>query len=129
MSKLAIVDERSVVKAPPGSGITVEDMAVLAPLGCGYLTGAGTVFNVLKPKRTSRFVVLGMGAVGLAAMMAARSQGVETVIAIDIVDAKLKLAKALGASYTLNTRVYRTLHRGCWIYSRMALTVFLIRLG
>jgi hypothetical protein len=34
------------VKSPPGSGVTVEDMAVLAPLGCGYLTGAGTVFNV-----------------------------------------------------------------------------------
>ncbi|OQE43041.1 hypothetical protein PENCOP_c003G06260 [Penicillium coprophilum] len=112
MSKLAVVDERSVVKSPPGSGVTVEDMAILAPLGCGYLTGAGTVFNVLKPQPTSRFAVLGMGAVGLAAMMAARSQGVETIIAVDIVDAKLELAKSLGASHTLNTKSVSDLAQG-----------------
>ncbi|KAJ5138487.1 Polyketide synthase enoylreductase [Penicillium bovifimosum] len=112
MSKLAVVDERSVVRSPSGSGITIEDMAVLAPLGCGYLTGAGTVFNVLKPKPSSRFAVLGMGAVGLAAMMAARSLGVETVIAVDIVDAKLELAKSLGASHTLNTKTVSDLAQG-----------------
>ncbi|KAK4865163.1 hypothetical protein LT330_001786 [Penicillium expansum] len=112
MSKLAVVDERSVVKSPSRSGITVEDMAVLAPLGCGYLTGAGTVFNVLKPTPTSRFAVLGMGAVGLAAMLAARSQGVETIIAVDIVDAKLELAKSLGASHTLNTKSVSDLAQG-----------------
>jgi Zn-dependent alcohol dehydrogenase len=104
MSKLAIVTGNSVVKATPDSGVTIEDMAVLAPLGCGYLTGAGTVFNVLKPNPKSRFVVLGMGAVGLAALLAARSQGVENIIAVDIVDAKLELAKSLGASHTLNTK-------------------------
>ncbi|KAJ6149202.1 Polyketide synthase enoylreductase [Penicillium samsonianum] len=112
MSKLAVVDERSVVKSPSGSGVTVEDMAVLAPLGCGYLTGAGTVFNVLKPTPKSSFAVLGMGAVGVAAMLAARSLGVETVIAVDIVDAKLELAKALGASHTLNTRSVSDLAQG-----------------
>lgn len=112
MSKLAVVDERSVVKSPSTSGITIEDMAVLAPLGCGYLTGAGTVFNVLKPKPTSRFAVFGMGAVGLAALMAARALGVENVIAVDIVDAKLELAKSLGASHTLNTKGVSDLAQG-----------------
>ncbi|KAJ6088710.1 Polyketide synthase enoylreductase [Penicillium sp. IBT 16267x] len=104
LSKLAIVAETSVVKVPSSSGLSDADLAALAPLGCGYLTGAGTVFNVLKPKPSSRFVVLGVGAVGLSAMMAARAQGVETVIAVDIVDAKLELAKSLGASHTLNTK-------------------------
>ncbi|KAJ5972017.1 Polyketide synthase enoylreductase [Penicillium vulpinum] len=112
MSKLAVVDERSVVKSPAASGITIEDMGVLAPLGCGYLTGAGTIFNVLKPKPTSRLAVFGMGAVGLAALLAARSQGVETVIAVDIVDAKLELAKSLGASHTLNTKSISDLAQG-----------------
>ncbi|KUM59442.1 hypothetical protein ACN42_g7705 [Penicillium freii] len=112
MSKLAVVDERSVVKSPSASGLTVEDMAVLAPLGCGYLTGAGTVFNVLQPTPTSRFAVLGMGAVGVAAMLAARSQGVETVIAVDIVDEKLEVAKSLGASHTLNTKSVSDLAQG-----------------
>lgn len=104
LSKLAIVGT-SVVKCPMTSPqITVEDMAFLAPLGCGYLTGAGTVFNVLKPRPSSRFVVLGMGTVGLAAMLAARALGVGAIVAVDLVDAKLELAKSLGASHTLNTR-------------------------
>jgi Zn-dependent alcohol dehydrogenase len=112
MSKLAIVPETSVVKSPAASGVTDADMASLAPLGCGYLTGAGTVLNVLKPKPASRFAVLGMGAVGLAALMAARAQGVETIIAVDIVDEKLELAASLGASHTLNTKKVSDLAQG-----------------
>lgn len=110
MSKLAIVSEASVVKSPVG--ITEADLAPLAPLGCGYLTGAGTVLNVLQPKPSSRFAVLGMGAVGLAAAMAARALGVETVVAVDIVDAKLELATSLGATHTLNTKRVSDLAQG-----------------
>lgn len=110
MSKLAIVRDTSVVKASPI--VTEADLALLAPLGCGYLTGAGTVLNVLKPKPTSNFAILGMGAVGLAALLAAKAQGVENVIAVDIVDAKLDLAKSLGASHTLNTRNVSSLDQG-----------------
>ncbi|GFF56952.1 polyketide synthase, enoylreductase [Aspergillus udagawae] len=112
MSKLTIVSEHSVIKCSPGSKITVADMAVLAPLGFGYLTGAGTVLNVLKPKPKSTFVILGMGAVGMAAMLAARSQGVETIIAVDILDVKLELAKSLGASHALSTKVIADLAQG-----------------
>ncbi|KAF3389212.1 Aryl-alcohol dehydrogenase [Penicillium rolfsii] len=112
MSKLAIVAETSIVKSPADIGLTDADMASLAPLGCGYLTGAGTVLNVLKPKATDRLAVLGMGAVGLAALMAARAHGVEIVIAVDIVDAKLKLAASLGASHTLNTKKVPDLAQG-----------------
>lgn len=56
LSKLAVVSERSIVKCDASP----EDLAFLAPLGCGYLTGAGTVFNVLRPKKDSKFVVFGM---------------------------------------------------------------------
>ncbi|KAJ5679643.1 Polyketide synthase enoylreductase [Penicillium macrosclerotiorum] len=112
MSKLAIISETSIVKSPSSLGVTEADMASLAPLGCGYLTGAGTVLNILKPKLSTSFAVLGMGAVGFAAMMAARAQGVENVIAVDIVDAKLTLAKSLGASYTLNTKTVPNLEQG-----------------
>jgi Zn-dependent alcohol dehydrogenase len=112
LSKLAIVSEHSVIKCSPESGITVADMAALAPLGCGYLTGAGTVFNVLKPQPKSTFVVLGMGAVGMAAMLAAQSRGVETIIAVDMLEAKLELAKSLGASHVLSTKVITDLTEG-----------------
>ncbi|KAJ5623016.1 hypothetical protein N7490_011621 [Penicillium lividum] len=110
MSKLAIVNEASIVKSE--FEFSDSDLAALAPLGCGYLTGAGTVLNILKPKPSSRLVVLGMGAVGLAAMMAARALGVETVVAVDIVDSKLELATSLGATHRLNTKHVSDLAEG-----------------
>lgn len=108
MSKLAVVSGRSVVKCDAET----QDLPFLAPLGCGYLTGAGTVFNVLRPRRESKFVVLGMGAVGLAALLTAKAEGVETIIAVDIVDEKLELAKSLGATHAINTKVVSHLESG-----------------
>ncbi|OAP61806.1 hypothetical protein AYL99_04009 [Fonsecaea erecta] len=75
-SELAIVDVRSVVKFAGAE----NDLSFLARLGCGYMTGAGTIFNVLRPPATSALVVLGLGAVGLAALELARSLGVRHVI-------------------------------------------------
>ena len=112
MSKLAIVSEESIVKVPASAGLTDADLAPLAPLGCGYMTGAGTVLNILKPKASTRVAILGMGAVGLAALMAARSEGVDNVVAVDIFDAKLELAKSVGASHTLNTKTVSDLAEG-----------------
>ncbi|KAL3440184.1 hypothetical protein BJX65DRAFT_315037 [Aspergillus insuetus] len=93
------------------SSLSKLAVVTLAPLACGYLT-AGTVLNVLKRKPRSTFVILDMGAVGMTAMFAARSQGVETIIAVDILDAKLELAKSLGASHVLDTRVTTDLAQG-----------------
>ncbi|KAL1887986.1 hypothetical protein Sste5346_009868 [Sporothrix stenoceras] len=99
LSKLTVATEKSVVKidAQPA------DLAVLAPLACGYLTGASTVLSVLQPKKTDKVAVLGMGAVGLAAVMAAKARGVVDILAVDIVDEKLRIAAEVGASHTLNT--------------------------
>ncbi|KAL2692489.1 hypothetical protein Neosp_002899 [[Neocosmospora] mangrovei] len=99
LSKMAVVCENSVVKisAKP------QDLAFLAPLACGYLTGAGTVLNVLQPRNDSKVAVLGMGAVGLAAMLAAKAVGVEYIVAVDLVDEKLQLAKSLGATHIIDT--------------------------
>ncbi|RMJ26962.1 alcohol dehydrogenase [Aspergillus sp. HF37] len=108
LSKLAIVSGRSVVKCDADPA----DLPFLAPLGCGYLTGAGSVFNVLRPGKESTFVVLGIGAVGLAALLAAKAEGVETVVAVDIVDEKLELARSLGASHTINTKLVTHLESG-----------------
>ena len=64
----------------------------LAPLGCGVMTGAGSVINVLRPRPGSTIAVLGAGAVGMAAILAARLAGCTTIIAVDIVDGRLELA-------------------------------------
>ncbi|CAM1506019.1 Fc.00g056600.m01.CDS01 [Cosmosporella sp. VM-42] len=100
LSKFAIVTENSVVRisAQP------EEIAFLAPLACGYLTGAGTILNVLRPRNDTKVAIIGMGAVGLAAMLAAKAVGVQNIVAIDILDVKLEKALSLGASHTINTR-------------------------
>jgi Zn-dependent alcohol dehydrogenase len=78
-----------------------EDLSFLAPLSCGYLTGAATVLNVLKPRPTSSIAILGLGAVGFSALMAAKAEGVKTIVAVDIIDWRLDLAKSFGATHTI----------------------------
>ncbi|MEV0222832.1 NAD(P)-dependent alcohol dehydrogenase [Streptomyces sp. NPDC050704] len=93
----ALVDERSLVKVD--KDVPLES---LAPLGCGVQTGVGAVWNVLKPESGSTLVVLGAGAVGLSAVMAARLTPATTVIAVDKVAERLELARELGATHTVN---------------------------
>jgi aryl-alcohol dehydrogenase len=73
------------------------DLALLAPYGCGFQTGAGTVLEVLRPTADESLVVFGAGAVGLAAVAAARGSGVETVVAVDPVAERRRLAEEYGA--------------------------------
>ena len=76
----------------------------LGPLGCGINTGAGTVLNELKPEIGSSLVVFGTGAVGSAAIMAARVADCSVIVAVDIHDARLELARELGATHTINSK-------------------------
>lgn len=93
----AIANERNVVK------VTKDvDLALLGPLGCGIQTGSGTVLNRLKPEFGSSIAIYGCGAVGLSALMAAKIAGCKNIIAIDVHDNRLELAKELGATHVLN---------------------------
>jgi aryl-alcohol dehydrogenase len=94
----ALVDARSVVKVDAGA-----PLELLAPLGCGVQTGAGAIWNVLKPRPGATIVVTGAGAVGLSAVMAARLSPATKIIAVDRVPARLKLAEQLGATHTVDT--------------------------
>lgn len=80
------------------------DLRLIGPLGCGLLTGFGTVVNGLKPKIASSIAVFGTGAVGLGALMTAKINGCSTIIAIDIHDNRLETARQLGATHTINSR-------------------------
>ncbi|SDL30505.1 alcohol dehydrogenase catalytic domain-containing protein [Streptomyces indicus] len=70
---------------------------VAAPFGCGFLTGAGAVLNVLRPAPGNRLLVIGGGGVGSAAMLAALSEGVEVVVS-EPVAARRALAVRCGAT-------------------------------
>jgi aryl-alcohol dehydrogenase len=76
----------------------------LGPLACSGQTGAGAVLNVLKPAPGDSFAVFGVGAVGLSALMAAKIAGCVPIVAVDIHDHRLDLARELGATHTINHR-------------------------
>ena len=89
----AIADERALVKVAPDA-----DLAVLAPLGCGVITGVGAMWNDLRPGPGDLVAVYGAGAVGLSAIWAAARRGPARLIAIDRVAERLELARELGAT-------------------------------
>ena len=96
-SRLAIVNASCLVKVPRDTSLPI-----LAPLGCGMQTGAGTILNTLDVQRGESVVVMGTGAVGMAAIMAARMRQADIVIGVDIVSERLELAVSLGATHTIN---------------------------
>ena len=75
---------------------------LLAPLGCGIMTGAGAILNTLKVGSMDSLVVFGVGTVGLSAIMAARLAGASPIIAVDINSERLGLAQELGATHALD---------------------------
>lgn len=94
----AIATENNVVKV--SKDVPLE---ILGPLGCGIQTGAGSIINSLKPVAGSSIIISGIGAVGLAAVMAANAIGCTTIVALDINPSRLKLAVELGATHTINS--------------------------
>jgi aryl-alcohol dehydrogenase len=74
------------------------DLTLLAPYGCGFQTGAGTILNVLRPRADDALVVYGVGAVGLAAIAAAKAEGVQTVVAVDPLATRREIATSYGAT-------------------------------
>jgi aryl-alcohol dehydrogenase len=93
----SIAVENNVVKLGPDA-----DLSIVGPLGCGIQTGAGTVLNRLRPEAGSSLAVFGAGAVGIAAVMAARAAGCTKVIAVDLVPDRLALAEELGATHSVD---------------------------
>lgn len=77
---------------------------LIGPLACSGQTGAGAVLNVLKPQAGDSFAVFGAGAVGLSALMAAKIAGCTPIVAVDVYEHRLALARELGAAHTINTR-------------------------
>lgn len=88
----AVVHQASVVAVP-------DDVppAAAALLGCAVLTGGGAVLNVGHPRPGQTVVVVGLGGVGMAAVLTALAHDEVRVIAIDQVPEKLRIARGLGA--------------------------------
>ncbi len=94
-----VIDEQYVVPAPAD---TPMDLA--APVGCAVMTGAGAVTHAAGVRPGQSVAVWGVGGVGMTAVAAARIAGATTVIAVDLSDDKLTLARTFGATHTVNGR-------------------------
>ena len=75
-----------------------------ALFGCAVLTGVGAVVNTARVQVGATVAVIGLGGVGLAALLGAKAAGARQIIAVDLSDDKLAHAEALGATHTLNAR-------------------------
>lgn len=96
-AEYAVVNERTAVKIREDAPLEVA-----ALLGCGSTTGIGAVLNTADIKAGDSIVVYGCGGVGQSALMAAKLAGAGKIIAVDVLDHKLDVAKELGADYVIN---------------------------
>jgi len=93
----AVISRRSLVK------IEAEVPHEIAALfGCAVLTGVGAAVNTARIKAGETAAVVGLGGVGLSALLGAVACGASRVIAVDLAEDKLKLAKELGATDVFN---------------------------
>jgi alcohol dehydrogenase len=75
---------------------------VAALFGCAVMTGVGAVLNTARVQSGSSVAIFGLGGVGLSAVMGARAAAAYPIIAVDRIPDKLKLARQLGATHTVN---------------------------
>ena len=93
----AVISRRSLVKIE--ADIPHE---IAALFGCAVLTGVGAAVNTARIKAGETVAVVGLGGVGLSALLGAIACGASRVVAVDLADDKLELARALGATDAFN---------------------------
>jgi S-(hydroxymethyl)glutathione dehydrogenase/alcohol dehydrogenase len=98
-AEYVVVDESQVVKVP--GDMPLDSAALLA---CGVTTGFGGVVNRAKVRPFQSVVVMGAGGVGINAIQGAAYVGAYPIIAVDVLDAKMKMALDFGATHTVNAK-------------------------
>ncbi len=93
----AVVSRRSCVKLEADLS-----HAEAALFGCAVLTGVGAVINTARVQAGTTAAILGLGGVGFSALLAAVASGAREVVALDMNESKLALARELGATVTIN---------------------------
>lgn len=98
-SRQSVISENRLTVIPKDCKISMREAAML---GCAAPTGLGAVFNTAKPKKGQSIAIFGIGGVGLCAVAGACISECNPVIAIDIKEEKLELAKKMGATHCMN---------------------------
>ena len=96
-SEYTVILEKALVKVP--KDIPLQQAALL---GCAVITGIGAVMNAARVQPGSQVAVYGSGGVGLNVIQGAALAGAEKIIAVDLLDNKLEMARQFGATHTVN---------------------------
>jgi len=94
---VTLADQQYIVKVDPEIAKDVTSV-----IGCAVMTGAGAVINTVDIAPGDSVAVFGVGGVGLCAVAAARVAGADPIIAVDLDDEKLALARNFGATHAIN---------------------------
>jgi alcohol dehydrogenase len=96
-AEYATVSRRSLVKIDKAL-----PLAEAALFGCAVMTGVGAVVNTAQMRAGASTAVVGLGGVGLASVLGAKAAGARHIVAVDLSEEKLALARSLGATHTFN---------------------------
>jgi len=98
-AEYAVIDRGTAVKVD--KDLPLADAAIF---GCAVMTGVGAVLNTARIRAGDTVACIGLGGVGLNGLLGAKLAGAEKIIAIDVNDEKLGLARQLGATHTVNAK-------------------------
>lgn len=93
----AVVSQHSLVRVDRSL-----DFAQAAVFGCAVITGTGAVINTADVREGKSVAIIGLGGVGLAALLGARLRGAHPLVAVDLSAKKLQLARELGATHVFD---------------------------
>jgi len=102
-AEYAVVSTRSCVRVPVP--LSHREAALF---GCAVLTGAGAVINRARIKAGDTIAIVGLGGVGLSALLAALAAGARRVVAVEPDARKLELAQSLGATHVIDPRTIKS---------------------
>ena len=89
------------VVVPAIGAVKIPDdipLEIAALIGCGVLTGVGAALNTADIRKGDTVAVVGCGGVGLNVIQGAKIAGAERIIAVDMIENKLKMAEQFGAT-------------------------------
>jgi len=99
MAEYAVVNSAGVIPIPADVPFDVA-----AIVGCAVMTGVGAVMNTAEVATGSSAAVIGCGGIGLSILLGLKMAGCYPIVAVDVLDSKLDLARELGATHTVNAR-------------------------
>jgi S-(hydroxymethyl)glutathione dehydrogenase/alcohol dehydrogenase len=123
-NEYAIVSENRITPIPANS-----DLEVAALFGCAVTTGFGVIENNAKVRIGESVVVFGAGGVGLNIVQAASLVGAYPIIAVDLYDNRLALAKKMGASHLVNSNIVDAKSNIEAVLGNLGLDVFIDNTG